>query len=82
MTSSETPGLVGESETDVVDVGSGDLSFTCPRCGSAAEAEYYGPCPSCCQELRSAYEGLGRDVVAEAYEPKMNVTPNAVASKE
>lgn len=57
-------------------------SFECPRCKSQAQAIYYGPCASCREQLRAAYAGLEREVVAEAYEPKMNVTPNAVASKE
>ena len=57
-------------------------AFTCPRCGNTVAAEYYGPCDRCCRELRDAYTGEAREVQAGAYEPKMNVTPNAVASKE
>lgn len=59
-----------------------DLSFTCPRCGRAAEARLYGPCPSCRAELRSALAGEAQAVAAPEYEPKMNVTPNAVATKD
>ena len=33
-------------------------------------------------ELRAAYAGERREVAAAAYEPKMNVTPNAVAQKD
>jgi hypothetical protein len=58
------------------------MSFTCPRCGSAVSARYYGPCNDCRAALRAALGGDGRDVEVEAYEPKMNVTPNAVASKD
>ncbi len=56
----------------------------CPRCGSSlADEEYYGVCGSCAATLRAKYEGTARDdVEAAEYEPKMNVTPNAVASKE
>jgi hypothetical protein len=58
------------------------LSFTCPRCGSSVDDRFYGPCPSCREELRAALGGPAREVEAAAYEPKMNVTPNAVALKE
>ena len=51
------------------------LSFTCPRCGTGAEDRYYGPCESCRAALRA-------EVAGEGYEPKMNVTPNAVALKD
>lgn len=56
----------------------------CPRCsGSLEDAAFYGVCPRCAEELRSTYDGAARgDVEAVEYEPKMNVTPNAVASKE
>ncbi len=57
-------------------------AFTCPRCGETVSAEYYGPCPSCRDELRATYAGEQRTVEESAYEPKMNVTPNAVALKD
>ncbi len=58
--------------------------LTCPRCGGdLAEREFYGVCATCADTLRSTFDGSPRgDVEAAAYEPKMNVTPNAVASKE
>jgi hypothetical protein len=58
------------------------VGFTCPRCGSAAEARSYGPCQRCRDELRSFFVGTARDVEVREYEPKMNVTPNAVALKD
>lgn len=60
-----------------------DVLF-CPRCGGdLAEREFYGVCARCADTLRATYDGSPRsDVEAAAYEPKMNVTPNAVASKE
>jgi hypothetical protein len=58
------------------------VTFDCPRCGAAADADLYGPCAGCRDELRARFAGEARDVQAEAYEPKMNVTPNAVAVKE
>lgn len=57
------------------------MEFDCPRCGTAGELELYGPCDTCRSELRARYAGEARpDVVADAYEPKMNVTPNNVAA--
>jgi len=45
-------------------------------------ARFYGPCPACRAELRATLGGDAREIEAVAYEPKMNVTPNAVATKE
>jgi hypothetical protein len=56
--------------------------FTCPRCQNDVTERFYGPCSSCRDELRSAYATIGRVVHLAEYEPKMNVTPNAVAVKE
>jgi hypothetical protein len=58
------------------------LDITCPRCGNAASARFYGPCDDCRQDLRTALGGERRDVEVAAYEPKMNVVPNAVATKD
>jgi hypothetical protein len=59
-----------------------DLDLTCPRCGRAATARYYGPCTDCRAELRASLGTAGHDLDALDYEPKMNVTPNAVALKD
>jgi hypothetical protein len=59
------------------------LSFACPRCANEVVEAFYGPCTSCRDELRANLgTEPGADVVAAEYEPKMNVTPNAVALKE
>lgn len=58
------------------------LEMTCPRCGHEASERFYGPCSVCRTALRAANAGEARDVVVDAYEPKMNVTPNAVATKD
>lgn len=58
------------------------LSFDCPRCGSAVSEAFYGPCLDCRVALREQYAGLEKDIEAAEYVPKMNVTPNAVALKE
>lgn len=59
-----------------------DLTFACPRCGNETSDVFYGPCASCREELRATLGGQARAIEVAAYEPKMNVTPNAVALKE
>lgn len=56
--------------------------FDCPRCGDAAHERFYGPCRPCRDAMRARWAGERRTVEVEAYEPKVNVTPNAVALKE
>jgi hypothetical protein len=58
------------------------MSESCPRCARPVEQALYGPCESCRAELRATVAGEAHDVEAEAFEPKMNVTPNAVALKD
>ena len=58
------------------------LHFDCPRCAQPADARFYGPCDSCREQLRASMVVAVRDVEVEAYEPKMNVVPNQVATKE
>jgi hypothetical protein len=58
------------------------VEFSCPRCQAATADEFYGPCTTCRGELAAKFAGLGRDVEVAEYEPKMNVTPNAVALKD
>lgn len=55
--------------------------FTCPRCQAEVEARFYGPCDECRSVLR-AMGGVAREVEIGAYEPKVNVTPNQVATKD
>jgi hypothetical protein len=57
-------------------------TFTCPRCGGAAEDRFYGPCETCRAALRRQVAGTARAVDDVAYEPKVNVTPNAVAQRD
>jgi hypothetical protein len=58
------------------------VEFSCPRCNAPTADEYYGPCATCRDDLNARYAGLERDVEVAEYEPKMNVTPNAVALKD
>ena len=58
------------------------VSVDCPRCGTTVEQQFYGPCERCLAELRTRYQAEVGDVEVVEYEPKMNVTPNAVALKD
>ena len=57
-------------------------AFVCPRCEAVTAAEAYGPCATCVADLHTTVRGEARHAAVLAYEPKMNVTPNAVATKE
>ena len=59
-----------------------DLDVDCPRCGRSVHQPFYGPCAGCRTELRNCYAAEARAVEVAEYEPKMNVTPNAVALKD
>lgn len=58
------------------------MEFRCPRCHVDAIDDFYGPCELCRTQLREAFRSEGRVVEVAEYEPKMNVTPNAVALKD
>lgn len=58
-------------------------AFACPRCGEQATGErFYGPCSDCRTELAATQGGETREVTAGRFEPRMHVTPGAVALKE
>ena len=59
-----------------------DLSIDCPRCAKPVTERFYGPCDACRDELRATQQNDKTDAEAAEYEPKMNVVPNAIASKE
>ena len=59
-----------------------DLELTCPRCKRSVVERFYGPCDACRSELRASLGNEASDVEAAEYEPKMNVVPNAIASKD
>lgn len=58
------------------------FDFSCPRCDRSVTDAYYGPCADCRQELVSAASGRARKVERTAYEPKMNVVANQVATRD
>ena len=58
------------------------LQFDCPRCHQPADAEFYGPCPTCRDQLRATMGNEARVIETAEYEPKMNVVPNQVATKD
>lgn len=66
----------------VLDELDGLVSVDCPRCGTTVDQQFYGPCERCLGELRTRYQAEVGDVEVVEYEPKMNVTPNAVALKD
>ncbi len=70
------PGLVNDEAP---------LSFACPRCSSPVTERFYGPCEACRRQLR-AEQGSESTGAPEAertmFEPKMNVVPNHVATKD
>jgi hypothetical protein len=57
----------------------------CPRCHAQVRVRFFGPCDACRQELVARYRGDG-DAAGPAerssFEPKMNVTPNFIATKD
>ena len=59
------------------------MEITCPRCAASSTVDFYGPCDTCRDQLRATLgsDGAGAAEAVE-YEPKMNVTPNAVALKD
>lgn len=58
------------------------FAFICPRCQASVSGRFYGPCDACRQVLRREIATAARVVEVAAYEPKMNVTPNQVATKD
>jgi hypothetical protein len=54
----------------------------CLRCGVETPLRFVGPCAACAEALRAEFVGPTGVVEAAEYEPKMNVTPNAVALKD
>jgi len=58
------------------------VEVTCPRCGATTDERFYGPCTSCREQLRAAFVREEEIVELAEYEPKVNVTPNHVATRD
>jgi len=65
---------------DVVDLT--PQTMECMRCHREEPMRFYGLCTACRSELREKFDRGSRDIAVAEYEPKMNVTPNAVALKD
>ena len=57
------------------------IAMECMRCHRTEPMRFYGLCTACRHELHARFDREGRVVEVAEYEPKMNVTPNAVALK-
>jgi len=60
----------------------GPIEQECMRCRSPAPMRFAGLCSPCRTTLHETFAADGRTIEIAAYEPKMNVTPNAVALKD
>ena len=58
------------------------IPMECMRCHREEPMRFYGLCQACRGELRAKFERGARNLEVAEYEPKMNVTPNAVALKD
>jgi hypothetical protein len=58
------------------------IEMDCIRCRARALMRFYGLCAACRDELYVKFAAEGRVLEVAEYEPKMNVTPNAVAIKD
>ena len=66
-----------------LDYGTWDLlDTTCLRCETLVRMPFRGLCDSCRDALHVKFAGEAQDVGDAEYDPKMNVTPNAVALKD
>ena len=69
--------------TDVDSTSTDPITFDCPRCGTAVEQRFWGPCSDCRAALVAAYLGEGTGPVETTrFEPAMHVVPNHVATKD
>lgn len=57
-------------------------AFDCPRCSASVEQRFYGPCSHCREDLALSQRVEPRSATAGRFEPKANVVPNQVATKD
>jgi hypothetical protein len=79
---SSLPSSPPPADAALIDPTAERLSVTCPRCHETVLVRFYGPCDVCRTTMRAALGSAAHDVEVAGYEPKMNVTPNAVALKD
>ncbi len=58
------------------------MDLACLRCGRVGPMRFAGVCATCRDELRTKFDLEPRTIVVGEYEPKRNVTPNAVAARD
>jgi hypothetical protein len=80
MLSGPNPHSTESSAMDAVDLT--PETMECMRCHGDRLMRFYGLCTECRAELHAAYDRETRTIEVADYEPKMNVTPNAVALKD
>ena len=64
------------------ETGLAPIDTDCLRCGRVERMRFRGLCGPCREELRVTFTRAARTIEVPDYEPKMNVTPNAVALKD
>jgi len=64
-----------------VEIDLAPVDMDCMRCGRTEAMRFRGMCRACTDELHARFSSEARVIEVAAYEPKMNVTPNAVALK-
>jgi hypothetical protein len=72
--------IARRSSVETLDLGPVDME--CMRCRRVAPMRFYGLCATCREELHSKFDRGTRVIEIAEYEPKVNVTPNAVALKD
>jgi hypothetical protein len=55
------------------------IDLECMRCHRVAPMRFYGLCTGCREQLHTLFDREARTVDVPEWEPKLHVTPNAVA---
>lgn len=58
------------------------IEFACPRCATTVDERFYGPCAPCRAALSATLRRDATEMTSERFEPKINVVPNHVATKD
>lgn len=74
--------MTNELDINEFEISEAGMMSECPRCHGMHDGRFYGPCSTCCEELRATMGVEARVITVAEYEPKLNVTPNAVAMKD